>query len=1498
MSDDNNKNNTSSVDQVATAVATVDDSVSSSLNDALLGSATISNASLTSGVTSGGDITLGSMASALGSDGSALISAYSAAAMSTLDQTYYGGSLNRAAALATGGQPDYNIVLTRTAALHSRAISNAPNVGDTYKYTYNASQTVSFYAGVGYNGSGNAVYQTTSAVSVMSNGMLQVGGGNSMLVGSANAPVGQADLSLQYKPTADSPSLQMDGGSYLSANGYVGGVADKSLAGQSVTGDNRGQRTGNVLTADNVSADVGGDWGVIGDADIGYAATTNRFGNNNSLNIGGTFGVFMNASATFGSNLQMNLGATTGSGLFVGSGASFSAGFNNQFHITGGMGAAYSAGRLNQKARLYLGDNNSVFLDQANWGNFAAQIDGIVSTGNNLQLRALEISVGYPQDPFTGNILVSTGEPAQMIIGNNANISLGQSGLHDNGSNFYLGSDGAIVVDASAASLQIGTGATIDANNISIGNFAKDYSGSYLGSTVETAAYKAGLNNSITIGNGASINLSGGVQLDGNNNSLTLQGSGILNAGGISAGRFYKEYNIGVGGGISSRRPHHVYDNTSGANVQIGDGYVITLTSGTIDTGLANMPTISNNGNLENNAQGGIFNIGNDVQLNANSVVLGDYSISRVNQYVGSTFEASAGTSNANITFGTNAHIHLSGSVLLNGSGNTMAFGDGLLLSAAAMSFGYGATGIGASNVFSVGNNASIGLNNGFIDNLQRGTVTFGDTVTMHLSGGNFSVGGISTTALNPNTVTFGANGQLILDNGDILITNSNQKLTFGSSGTLTGNQLSLTGTVNQSVVMNDGATVTLNGGIIAAATGGTLRFGNNANVTLGSDLTFTSNTAFSVGANGSTTINGNININATGTTFSIGANQHFTAGTIGINISRPTLTFASGITYNVNGWVLNGTYNQIALGNGASGSIGDITVNSGATNATFNTGAATNLTFGNANFANGGTFTINAETVTGTSLTLGNNAIVNVAAGTKLNLDTLVMDGTTQVTLNVASGAVVDIGSLVTTNVGSTRMPKIVINGATVIIDGQEARAAGTADKLVDFNNVQNGIYQYNGDISEESGHLNVTNFALNDSLVFEIGSAYLDQTRYVTSVSGGILTISYNNPDGSVTQLAQFGYTGSSLIPNVLIVESGASSTGHQIIITKCFLTGTNILTPTGEVTVESLSVGDEVVALKDGQQVSKRIVWIGSMNVNVNGYEHKDALYPVRIKAHAFGLNQPCRDLLVTPEHTIYVDGGLIPARMLVNGRSIIIDNTMESFTVYHVETEEHSILLSENLTTESYLNTDDRHLFNGDVANLHLTFDENAGHKSWQEDAAAPLTVARHQVEPIWQRLDRRATQQGYAPVSTFETTRDPELCLITQRGERLQPVDIKGNVYSFYVPANVSVVAMHSKAAVPSEVVGPFLDDRRMLGVLVAKISVFGERTLTILPSDMSGLSGWHDAELNRSDRWTKGLATLPEVISEMSNKVKLVKIELTATAEYFVDNMEFVEKIA
>ena len=112
----------------------------------------------------------------------------------------------------------------------------------------------------------------------------------------------------------------------------------------------------------------------------------------------------------------------------------------------------------------------------------------------------------------------------------------------------------------------------------------------------------------------------------------------------------------------------------------------------------------------------------------------------------------------------------------------------------------------------------------------------------------------------------------------------------------------------------------------------------------------------------------------------------------------------------------------------------------------------------------------------------------------------------------------------------------------------------------------------------------------------------------------------------------------------------------------IATCFLRGTHIATPDGETTVEQLRPGDLVATVQDGRTTFRPVTWVGNRGMDVarNGGDTDD--YPVRIQAGAFRDNVPHRDLLVTSEHCIFVDGGLIPVRMLVNGSSIRIDTAI--------------------------------------------------------------------------------------------------------------------------------------------------------------------------------------------------------------------------------------------
>ena len=56
------------------------------------------------------------------------------------------------------------------------------------------------------------------------------------------------------------------------------------------------------------------------------------------------------------------------------------------------------------------------------------------------------------------------------------------------------------------------------------------------------------------------------------------------------------------------------------------------------------------------------------------------------------------------------------------------------------------------------------------------------------------------------------------------------------------------------------------------------------------------------------------------------------------------------------------------------------------------------------------------------------------------------------------------------------------------------------------------------------------------------------------------------------------------------------------------------------------------------------------------------------PVRIRRDAFAENMPHRDLLVSPDHAIFVDGKLICARQLMNGTTIRQETRLELGRVF--------------------------------------------------------------------------------------------------------------------------------------------------------------------------------------------------------------------------------------
>jgi hypothetical protein len=143
-------------------------------------------------------------------------------------------------------------------------------------------------------------------------------------------------------------------------------------------------------------------------------------------------------------------------------------------------------------------------------------------------------------------------------------------------------------------------------------------------------------------------------------------------------------------------------------------------------------------------------------------------------------------------------------------------------------------------------------------------------------------------------------------------------------------------------------------------------------------------------------------------------------------------------------------------------------------------------------------------------------------------------------------------------------------------------------------------------------------------------------------------------------------------------------------------CFLAGTMIETVRGPVAVEDLAIGAQVRTV-EGNVVE--VKWVGRQTLSTGfGQAHRCA--PVRIRAGALSHGCPDRDLLVTANHGVVIAGLVINASALINGSSVIWQPLAElgdSFTVYHIETENHDVILANGAPSETFIDVATRRHF---------------------------------------------------------------------------------------------------------------------------------------------------------------------------------------------------------
>ncbi|WP_256940143.1 Hint domain-containing protein, partial [Acetobacter malorum] len=488
-----------------------------------------------------------------------------------------------------------------------------------------------------------------------------------------------------------------------------------------------------------------------------------------------------------------------------------------------------------------------------------------------------------------------------------------------------------------------------------------------------------------------------------------------------------------------------------------------------------------------------------------------------------------------------------------------------------------------------------------------------------------------------------------------------------------------------------------------------------------------------------------------------------------------------------VEGTLTDATLSQNGGGIGSilvqsGGILSGVTVTSGGNIFALSGGNASNISLDGSRSAdliveNGG----NVDTVKAS-----NSAGIDLRGGTLSNV-TL----TTSASMNVESGgsvngvsvgdtAQVDVGahsqvSSITVfsggavgNLGGAITSATIETGGNISVERGYSYNATTSSGGYSDGTIDEAVIKSGGTLTVGNGG-SATNIGLKNGGLIDFSTLTYDSSaKYSYDADTYTLTVTGNGETASVT-----------LDPKTSDIVDGQQfnlvNDGDTLAIETCFLAGSMIQTPNGDVPVEKICVGDVITTYVNDKEDSRSVIWAGKVHATVRS-ELKDdeAGYPVRVLKDAVADGVPYKDMLITAEHCLFFEGRFVPVRMLVNGVSIFYDKSITSYDYYHVETEQHSVIRADGMLTESYLDTGNRSTFrqNGKVVVLRA-----AGARSWEADAAAPLCVGRNFVEALFRALEARGNlvENCQKPAASVTTTHDADLHLVMKNGAVIRPI---------------------------------------------------------------------------------------------------------------------------
>ncbi|GAB4065413.1 hypothetical protein GCM10028812_08900 [Ancylobacter sonchi] len=440
-------------------------------------------------------------------------------------------------------------------------------------------------------------------------------------------------------------------------------------------------------------------------------------------------------------------------------------------------------------------------------------------------------------------------------------------------------------------------------------------------------------------------------------------------------------------------------------------------------------------------------------------------------------------------------------------------------------------------------------------------------------------------------------------------------------------------------------------------------------------------------------------------------------------------------------------------------------------------------------------------------------------------------------------------------TNTGWTNGSNLtfeVDGSSTLDFSAQQSGGGGISGQTIVFTGDGDGTVKLPGGVT----NLKIEGFNAGDVLKFS--DSNITEFRTIDNGDGTITIQAVNVQSVWYTQVLSSVTVSGNVNPDDFIFDASTGTVGYA-----CFLIGTRIATPDGEVAVENLKAGD-LVLTHDGRAVA--VKWLGRRTLRARTIpeDKRVEAMPIRIRKGALGNGLPVRELVVSPQHHMYLDGALVPAVLLVNGKTIVQDFAMETIQYFHVELDRFDVILAEGAPTESYLDTGNRAMFEGEnrtVTQLRPSFQEERREQVRQARAECGFEVLRN--GPRLNKLRRRLFAKAES-LTGFTRQADSRLRALCD-GVEIRP-EIADGRFRFTLPAvPAEGVRLLSRAVTLRDGLDNATRSLDVVGVGVTGIELRDAHTVRMVALDAAELSGFHAPHAHQGGerRWTSKQAELP-----------------------------------